>query len=300
MERESSKTAAHTSVLVREVLDLLEPREGTVLDATAGAGGHSEAILKHAGVRLVALDADPSAVEAVAKRLAPYGKRATVLEANFADLETVLGKLGITAIDRALFDLGWRREQLAAGKGFSFEGTEPLDMSYGSAPRSGFTAADVLNTWSQEALANVFFGYGGERYARRIAAAIAEARERAPITTTAELVALVARSVPAPARGGRTHFATRVFQGLRIAVNDELGALEKGLKAAWDILTPGGRIAVISFHSIEDRAVKNLFKAFAREGGSLLTKKPVIASLSERKDNPSARSAKLRVLEKTL
>ena len=294
MERES-----HRSVLTAEVLELLLLKDGmTVLDATAGAGGHSEAMLERARIRLYAMDADPLAVGAVSKRLVPYGSRVSVLEANFADLEAALGTLGIRRIDRALFDLGWRREQLFSGKGFSFEGDEPLDMSFGEAPRSGFKAADILNTWSEEALANVFFGYGGERYARRIAKALMQARKEAPVATTEKLVRIIASAVPAGYRRGRTHFATKVFQALRIAVNDELRALEKGIRGAWNILTPGGRIAAISFHSIEDRVVKNLFRTLALEGGSLVTKKPVIASLEERRSNPSARSAKLRVVEK--
>lgn len=297
MERDSRE--AHVSVLTREVVELLAPRDGeVVLDATAGAGGHSEALLEAARIRLVALDADPSAVAVASRRLVPYGVRAKVVEANFAEAASVLANLGITALDRALFDLGWRREQLYVGKGFSFEGDEPLDMSYGANPRSGFRAVDVLNTWSEEALADVFYGYGSERYARRIAAAIAEARQRAPLRTTAELVALIRSSVPAGYRRGRTHFATKVFQALRVAVNDELRAMEEGVRGAWSVLAPGGRVAVISFHSIEDRAVKNLFKSLAGSGGRILTKKPVIASLSERKNNPSSRSAKLRVIQK--
>lgn len=289
----------HRSVLTAEVLELLDPRDGmSVLDATAGAGGHSEALLKHARVRLVALDADPVAVSAVMRRLARYGERVLVLEANFADLEAALARAGVESLDRALFDLGWRREQLGLGRGFSFEGNEPLEMSYGKRPRSGFTAAEVLNRWSEEALSNVFFGYGGERYARRIAKAIVQARKEAPISTTAELVALIGDAVPAAYRRGRAHFATKVFQALRVAVNDELRALEEGVRAAWKLLAPGGRLAVISFHSIEDRAVKNLFREFSQGEGSILTKKPRTAGLSERRENPSARSAKLRAIEK--
>lgn len=294
----------HVSVLPAEVIALLALSDNdVVLDATAGAGGHSEAIIQSARVRLIALDADPEAVKGVSHRLVPYGRRAhnaRVIEANFADCAQALKGAGVEHIDRALFDLGWRREQLAQGKGFSFLADEPLSMSYGPVPRSGFSAAQILNAWSETALADVFFGYGGERYARRIARAIREARERAPLTTTAELIAIVRGAVPAAYRRGRTHFATKVFQALRIAVNDELRALEQGLRGAWGMLAPGGRLAVISFHSTEDRAVKNLFKEFAAAGGAVLTKKPIIAGAVERAGNPSARSAKLRGVEKNL
>jgi len=303
----------HTSVLVPEVVALLAPKDGdVVLDATVGSGGHSEALLEAARITLVALDADPEAVAHVSHRLMPFGRRAQVIEANFADAEEALQKAGVTRIDRALFDLGWRREQLSQGKGFSFLADEPLNMSYGTMPRSGFTATDILNRFSETALADVFFGYGGERYARRIARAVVEARGKAPVETTAQFIDVVGGAVPGGYRRGRTHFATKVFQALRIAVNDELRALEQGIRGAWNLLAPGGRMAVITFHSTEDRAVKNLFKVLALEGlpaapgsaaqagGTLLVKKPLTAGIQERAENPSARSAKLRGIEKNL
>jgi 16S rRNA (cytosine1402-N4)-methyltransferase len=176
---------------------------------------------------------------------------------------------------------------------------EPLDMSYGARPASGFTAAEILNSWDEHVLADVFFGYGEERYARPIARAVVERRAEAPIETTQELAEIVRAAVPARARSGRINPATKTFQALRIAVNDELGSLEKGIRGAWNLLAPGGRIAVISFHSIEDRAVKNLLRDLAQdEKGRLLSKKPVAASKEELTTNPSARSAKLRGIEK--
>jgi len=293
----------HQSVLVREVLEMLAPQEGDlILDATAGAGGHSHALLSQAQVRLIALDADPAAVAAVAQRLLPFGDRARVIEANFRDAKEVLGTQGITTINKALFDLGWNRGQLYAGRGFSFMGNEPLLMSYGDKPASGFTAGDILNTWSAEALADVLFGYGEERYARRIAKAITETRAAHPLRTTGELVDIILRATPAGYHRGRTHAATKTFQALRIAVNDELGSLEKGIRGAWEMLAPGGRLAVISFHSIEDRAVKRLLKEFAEKDkgrAQLLTKKPITVSAQEAQVNPSARSAKLRGIERS-
>jgi 16S rRNA (cytosine1402-N4)-methyltransferase len=295
------RQSAHKSVMVAEVLAALAPKAGEmVLDATAGQGGHSEALLHAApGIHLIALDADPSAVAATQARLASFSGSVRVVESNFADSAKVLKHLGVEKIHKALFDLGWRSEQLASGRGFSFLHDEPLDMSYGSSPRSGFTAVQILNGWGEQALADVFFGYGEERYARRIAAAVVERRKLAPIHTTVEFAELVKDAVPALYRRGRIHPATKSFQALRIAVNDELGAAQKGIETAWEHLSVGGRIAVISFHSIEDRLVKVLFAAKIKEGtGRLLYKKPLTASQEEISHNPRARSAKLRVIEK--
>ncbi len=269
----------------REVITTLDLKHGDiVLDATYGAGGHSTAIRTAAKVRLITMDADPAA--------------GADLTANFADLTHALKSAGVYTIDKALFDLGWNRQQLASGRGFSFLRDEPLNMSYGAVPRSGFTGVQILNTFSEKALADIFFGYGQERYARRIAANVVRHRQVAPFATTFELVEAVRDSVPPAYRHGRLNPATRTFQALRIAVNDELGALQAGLKAAWDILTPGGRIVVITFHSVEDRLVKNLFKQFASSGGALLYKKPLAPSRAEVSVNPASRSAKLRAIQK--
>jgi len=294
-----SKSREHQSVLVKEVLSLLAPAKGnTVVDATAGQGGHSEALLKEAPVRLIALDADPTAVEAVQARLKHFGVRVEVINSNFSKIADVLKKAGVNKVDAVLFDLGWRQEQLSQGRGFSFQQDEPLIMSYGQVPASGFTAAEALNQWSEKALADVLFGYGEERYSRRIAKAIVERREIKPIETTLEFVEIIRDSVPHHYRHGKLHFATRSFQALRIAVNDELGVIDKGVRGAWKHLVPGGRIAVISFHSTEDRVVKRLFQALAKEGGTLLTKKPIVGTKEEITHNPSCRSAKLRGIQK--
>jgi 16S rRNA (cytosine1402-N4)-methyltransferase len=238
-------------------------------------------------------------VAATQARLKNFGERALVVEANFRDIARVLKREKISSIDKALFDLGWNATQLLSGKGFSFMHDEPLNMSYGAKPASGFTAAQILNNWSEKVLADVFFGYGEERYARRVARAVVARRELQPIATTLELVEIVRDAVPTRYRHGRINPATKTFQALRIAVNDELGSLEKGIMGAWKALSPGGRIVVITFHSIEDRAVKTLFRKLAEEeGGKILTKKPLVASRAEIISYPSARSAKLRGLEK--
>ncbi len=290
---------AHQSVLVAEVLSLLAPKDGeVVVDATAGQGGHSEALLKEAKVRLIALDADPTAVEATKARLKHFGDRVEVINTNFSHLDQALAQAGVKTVDAVLFDLGWRQEQLAQGRGFSFQQDEPLIMSYGETPASGFTAAEILNQWSEKTIADVLFGYGEERYARRIAKAVVERREIQPIQTTFELVEIIRDSVPRHYRHGKLHVATRSFQALRVAVNDELGVIEKGVKAAWKHLAPGGRIAVISFHSTEDRIVKRLFLSLSKDDGTLLTKKPIVGTREEISHNPSARSAKLRGIQK--
>ena len=278
----------HVSVMPHEVVRALDVKSGeVVVDATYGQGGHSALLKKEAKIKLIALDADPAA-------------GAGVINANFGDLATVAEDLGVTSIDKALFDLGWNRGQLSMGRGFSFMTDEPLVMSYGPAPRSGFTAAEILNTFKETALADIFFGYGEERYARRIASAVVERRVVKTFETTLELVEVIKDAVPAAYRRGRLHPATRTFQGLRIAVNDELGVIEQGIAAAWQLLAPGGRIAVITFHSIEDRVVKRLFAHWAKAGkdARLLYKKPLIPGNAEVKANPASRSAKLRAIEK--
>jgi len=282
----------HKSVMTAEVLSALAVKDGeVVVDATYGRGGHSAALKKAAKIKLIALDADPDG-----KTVSSNGAGPAVVEANFGDLKKVLGA---QKVDKVLFDLGWNMTQLQSGRGFSFMRDEPLNMSYAASPRSGFTASEALNEWSEETLADVLFGYGEERYARRIAKAIVVRRKVQPFATTNELVEVVRDAVPAAYRRGRINPATKTFQALRIAVNDELGCLKQGLFAAWEALTPGGRIAVITFHSIEDRIVKRYFAALAKEeSGKLLYKKPLAPSAAEIKSNPASRSAKLRAIEK--
>ncbi len=280
---------SHVSVMTAEVLAALAVKDGeVVVDATYGQGGHSAALQKAAKIKLIALDADPAAGSL------PAGRQ--VIEANFGDLGKVLGA---QTADKILFDLGWNRGQLSAGRGFSFMHDEPLNMSYSQKPRSGFTAAEALNEWSEKTLADVLFGYGEERYARRIAKAIVARRTVQPFATTRELVEVVSDAVAVAYRRGSINPAPKTFQALRIAVNDELGALGQGLAAAWEALTPGGRVAVITFHSIEDRIVKRYFAQLAKDGAAkLLYKKPRAPSAAEVLSNPAGRSAKLRAIEK--
>ena len=281
----------HTSVLFEEVLAWLQPRGGvgfSAIDCTVGAGGHSFGLLDHSSPdgRLVGLDADPAALSLARARLAPFGERATLLQANFAELSA----LGLAPVNAIVFDLGLSSMQLeSSGRGFSFRADEPLDMRFD--PNStGPTAAELLNTLSEDELVRIFRQYGEEMRARRIAR---ELIRRRPLTYTGDVVAAFG-----PARG-RIHPATRTFQALRIAVNDELHALESGLDAAIVLLKPGGRVAVISFHSLEDRIVKWRFRQWAdEERARVLTRKPVQPSESERQRNARARSAKLRVVER--
>ncbi len=283
----------HYSVMLGECLKFLNVQNGeVVVDATYGQGGHSVALKSAAKITLIGFDADPAS----AKDLP--AKADGVLTANFADMEQVLAKAGIKEVHKVLFDLGWNRGQLSQGRGLSFLTDEPLNMSYSVAPRSGFTAAEILNTFSEKALADILFGYGEERYAKRIAKAVVARRAIQPFSTTFEFVETIRDAVPGPYRRLKLHFATRSFQGLRIAVNDELHVLEQGLRAAWKLLACDGRIVVISFHSLEDRIVKNLFKEFTKEGGELLVKKPLVPSLKEVKENSASRSAKLRAIQK--
>lgn len=289
----------HASVLLRETISLLALTEGDkVIDGTAGQGGHSEAILKEAPLTLLALDADPTAVAFARERLATFGDRAQVVEGNFADIERIAQDANFTPVTKVLLDLGWNMGQLK-GKGLSFLADEPLNMSYGQRPASGFTAAEILNTWQESAIADALFGYGEERYARRIAKEVVSRREEKPFETTFDFVDAINASVPGSYRHGKIHPATRSFQALRIAVNDELGVLTRALEAAWRILKPGGRIAVITFHSIEDRLVKRIFAEWVKQKeGTLTTKKPITATEEELTTNRPSRSAKLRGIEK--
>jgi 16S rRNA (cytosine1402-N4)-methyltransferase len=288
----------HTSVLLEPVLDLLRPRPGVgfrALDCTVGGGGHSFMLLERSSPdgRLIGLDADPHAIELAETRLAPFQGRFELLNRNFSELE----HLDLESFDAILMDLGLSSMQLdSSGRGFSLRADEPLDMRFD--PTADVeTAADLLNSMSAAELERILRAYAEEPRARRVARSIEYRRAQRPITTTGDLVAAVTAAL-GPARG-RIHPATRTFQALRIAVNDELGALETGLDAAVQLLKPGGRLAVISFHSLEDRIVKWRFRARADEGVlEVLTRKPLTAAEEEVKTNPRARSAKLRVAER--
>ena len=280
----------HVAVLPDEVLRLLDPKPGeTWVDCTVGGGGHARLIAERIvpGGRLVGLDQDPTMLEKARPILA--GLPVELVHANFDQLSEVLRNRGIEAVDGVLADLGFASDQMdEVARGLSFRAEGPLDMRLD--PTSGATAADLVNTLSEQALADVFYEYGEERQSRRVARQIVERRRAKPFTTTGELAELVRSCVR---KSGGIDPATRVFQALRIAVNDELGALERLLAALPRILRPGGRAGIISFHSLEDRRVKHAF----RTPGvwEPLTKKPVEASEAEIARNPRSRSAKLRV-----
>ena len=228
------------------------------------------------------------------------GPTVFLVHGNFRDIESHLGKHGIQHITKALFDLGWSGFQLAAGRGFSFTEDGPLYMTYADAitPKT-LTAERIVNTWGEESIADVIYGWGEERYSRQIARGIVEARQKKPIQSPRELAEIIAYSVPAFYRRGRIHPATKTFQALRIAVNDEMGALKQGLASVWKMLQPNGRLAVISFHSVEDRDVKRFMLEKAQTGeAERMTKSPIRPSREEVLANPRSRSAKLRVIRK--
>lgn len=291
----------HRAVLLHEAIENLAIKaDDIVVDATLGGAGHSKEIASKLSKKgtLIGFDLDADAIARAHVALADEKPMVHLIQSNFRNLGSELSKLGISRISKALFDLGWSSFQLEAGRGFSFQKDEPLLMTYSKNP-SALNAAQIVNEWEESSIADVLYGWGEERYSRRIAKKIVERRAIKPFTTSSELADAIKEAVPASYRFGRLHPATRTFQALRIAVNDELGALENALRSAWEHLAPGGRIAVISFHSIEDRIVKQFFVKWEKEGtGVRITKKPLVASETELQENPRARSAKLRVIQK--
>ena len=295
-------SVVHKSVLLQEVVEGLAAKKGDiVLDGTVGGGGHSEAICNASKgeVTVVCLDADEDAIARSRERLKDSPCRFKFMRSNFRSLDTALSALGIGRVDRILLDLGLSSFQLAedSGRGFSFKGSDPLTMTFAKAPsQDELTAYAIVNEWEEESIATIIGSYGEERAAKRIAAAIVREREHAPIRTTAALRDIIERALP---RRGKLHPATKTFQALRIAVNDEMRALSEGLEKGWRVLSQGGRFAVISFHSHEDRVVKRFFRSQAQNGeGELITKKPIVPSKAEVALNPRSRSAKLRIIEK--
>jgi 16S rRNA (cytosine1402-N4)-methyltransferase len=300
----------HLPVLRREVLELLKPKQNVlILDATCGGGGHTEAFLQ-SGADVLALDQDPDAVRHISERLAHFGRRIIVRQANFRHADRVLQELGICSIGGALLDLGVSSRQLEnAERGFSFIRNGPLDMRMD--PRTHLTAATIVNEYSEEELTRLFRELGEEPAARRIATLLVKMRKTSPFRETLPLARTIEKLV---GRHGRQHPATQVFQALRMEVNDELGALEQGLRVLAARLDRGGRVAVITFHSLEDRIVKNFFRDHSREwldkpewpeprrnpdyDLGLVTPKLVEPSEEEQRANPRSRSAKLRVAEK--
>ncbi len=305
----------HVSVLLEECIQGLAIKpDGIYVDGTLGGAGHSSRIAaKLTTGRLIGIDRDNVALEAAAERLRPFEDRVTLVHANFCDMDQALQELGIDKVDGILLDLGVSSPQLDDGqRGFSYMTDAPLDMRMnGEDVRD---ARQIVNTWSYEELKRILYDYGEERFAPRIAAAICRRREQAPIETTLELVDVIKSAMPASALREKQHPAKRSFQAIRIAVNDELGAVETVMKKAVPLLNPGGRLAVITFHSLEDRIVKNAM-AEAAKGCTcppsfpvcvcgkkpqvrIVTRKPIVSGEEELERNPRARSAKLRICEK--
>ena len=307
---------SHFSVLLNECMDGLDIKpDGIYIDGTCGGAGHSSVIASRLGEggRLIGLDQDATAVQVATQRLSVFGERATVVRSNFCELARVCEELEITSIDGLLLDLGVSSYQLdTPERGFSYQADAPLDMRMDV--RNPLTARTVVNEYSEDKIRKILFEYGEERFSSRIASNIVRARESAPIETTGELVEIIKRSIPAHARDGGHHPAKRSFQALRIEVNAELDVIAPAIKSAVGLLKPGGRIAIITFHSLEDRIVKQAFadlscgctcpKSFPvcvcgnKPKVKVITRKPILPSAEELEINPRSRSAKLRVAEK--
>jgi len=305
----------HISVLLDECIEGLNIKpDGIYVDGTLGGAGHSSEVAKRLTTgRLIGIDRDPVALKAAGERLAPYKDRVTLVHSNFCEIAEVLKSLNIEGVDGILLDLGVSSPQLDdSSRGFSYMADAPLDMRMNS--EDSLSAYDVVNTWSYEELRRILFDYGEERYAPKIASAICKKREEKPIETTLELVDVIRGAMPAQALREKQHPAKRSFQAIRIAVNDELGSVEKVMRDAIPCLNPGGRLAVITFHSLEDRIVKTAM-AGAAKGCTcppsfpvcvcgkkpqvhVITRKPITSTNAELDRNPRARSAKLRVCEK--
>ena len=305
----------HVSVLLGECIEGLNIKpDGIYVDGTLGGAGHSSQIAKRLTTgRLIGIDRDPVALKAAGERLAPYADRVTLVHSNFCEIAQVLGDLNIEGVDGILLDLGVSSPQLDDGsRGFSYMADAPLDMRMNS--EDTLSAYDVVNFWSFEELKRILFDYGEERYAPKIASAICKKREEKPIETTLELVDVIRGAMPAQALREKQHPAKRSFQAIRIAVNDELGSVEKVMKDAIPCLNHGGRLAVITFHSLEDRIVKTAMASAAKgctcppsfpvcvcgkkPQVQIITRKPIVSTDEELERNPRARSAKLRVCEK--
>jgi 16S rRNA (cytosine1402-N4)-methyltransferase len=294
----------HIPVLLDETIVGLAIKKGDVIvDGTLGGGGHTYEMIKHYGkdVKIIGLDLDIDAKYRTEKVIANTPATFTFANAGFQDIDRVLSDLNIEKVDKILLDLGISSFQLEiAGRGFSFQKDEPLLMTMKKDPMpEDLTARDIVNTWDEETLADIIYGFGEEKYSRKIARAIVTAREEKEIQTTFDLVKIIEESVGKSYRGLRIHPATRTFQALRMATNSELSNLEQVIEKGFKSLSKGGRMAIISFHSLEDRMVKKAFVTLKEKGeANILTKKPIIPGEYEIKQNPRSRSSKLRLLEK--
>jgi 16S rRNA (cytosine1402-N4)-methyltransferase len=311
MENEAPQqdSYVHKTVLLHESIDGLAIEAGdTYLDGTLGSAGHAlYAATVQPTICIVGLDRDPGAIARATKRLEQAKKNGTnifLINENYRNLDLALDSIGTAlgkehpSVNRIMLDLGLSSDQFeTSGRGFSFQKNEPLLMTFKeNLTEEDLTAREIVNTWDEENIADIIYGYGEETYARKIAKGIVAARAIRPIETTFDLVEAIKSSTPGRYHKGRIHPATKTFQALRITVNDEIGALKEGLAKGFERLAPGGRMAVISFHSIEDRIVKHFYKEKA--GAKIITKKPLTPSETEIKENPRSRSAKLRIIQK--
>jgi len=307
---------AHTPVLLQETVDGLNVKpDGIYVDGTLGGGGHAYEICRRLDTKgsMVGIDQDGAAIEAASVRLKDFGEKVTIIRSNYRDMKSLLHEMGIDRVDGIVLDLGVSSYQVdAADRGFSYREDAPLDMRMDT--RQSLTARDIVNDYSEEDLTRVLREYGEERYARSIAHHITEARKKAPIETTGELVDIIKSSIPEKERRKSGHPAKRTFQAIRIEVNRELDVLTDSLDDLIDLLKPGGRIAVITFHSLEDRIVKEAFKRNENpctcpkefpvcvcgkvSKGKVITRKPITPGEEERKNNPRSKSAKLRIFER--
>ncbi|MCR5369651.1 MAG: 16S rRNA (cytosine(1402)-N(4))-methyltransferase RsmH [Clostridium sp.] len=308
----------HTSVLLEETVDSLQIKEdGIYVDGTLGGGGHASEVLRRLGEngRLIGIDQDEDAIAAASERLMPFGDRAVIVRDNYCNIKEVLCSLGIGQVNGIYLDLGVSSFQFdSAGRGFSYREDAPLDMRMDR--RNTRTAADIVNGYSEQELYRIIRDYGEDQFAKNIAKHIAAAREKKPIETTLELAEVIKGAIPAKIRAKKGHPAKQTFQALRIELNRELEVLEASLEQMIDLLLPGGRLSVITFHSLEDRIVKNVFRTCAnpctcppdfpvcvcgkKSKGRVVTRKPVLPSERETEENPRSKSAKLRVFEKAV
>lgn len=294
----------HKTVLLHESIDGLDIKKGDIfVDGTLGGGGHSEEVCKRFGdsVVMIGIDLDPEAIQRASARIASLHPNIKYLQGSFRNIDTLLSSIGIKKVNKILLDIGLSSNQFEdSGRGFSFQKDEPLIMSFKKEIKpEDLTAREIVNTWDLENIESILSGYGEEQFSWKIAKAIVARREEKPIETTTDLVNIIKIATPKWYQHKRIHPATKTFQALRITVNDEIESLKDGVIRGFDILESGGRLAVISFHSIEDRVVKNFYKEKAEQGvGKILTKKPIIPTDKEIKENIRSRSAKLRIIEK--
>lgn len=294
----------HKPVLLNEVISELDPKEGeTFVDGTLNVGGHAKEIAMLLGKsgHLVGIDQDETALALAKKNLADVPCQVDLLNGNFKDIPELLATIKVEEVDAVLLDIGLSSDQLElSGRGFTFQKDEPLLMTFKAKPtEEDLTAREIINDWDEENIEAILSGYGEETFAKRIAKAIMTARKDHPIETTFQLVEVIKSAVPTGYTKRRIHFATKTFQALRITVNDEIGSLKKAMENIWPILKIGGRLGIISFHSLEARTIKNFYKQkVSSEEGVLTKKKAIQASREEEKENPRSRSAQLRVIKK--